>query len=286
MNDENRMIVGCIDGSPLSDTVADYSAWIAARIQRPLTFLNTVEHRHKEATTDASGSIGFGARDELLENLSNEDHNTSKQRIAKGKAALQRAQGRAAALGATASTLQRHGHLYENLTDLADQMRVLVIGLRGEDSERAEVRVGTQVEEIIRSLFLPTLLVMGEFAPPKRIMLAYDGSKCSEKALQKVSHSPLFKTVPCHVVTVTSDPQQGRKLLVHAEKLLTENGIEVTTALLEGDALHTLLEYEKTHNIDMMVMGAFSKGRLRSTLFGSFTALMIEQSNKPLLLLR
>ena len=287
MEEYQRVVLGCVDGSSLSDAVADYSAWIAARIQRPLTFLNTIERDKQEPRTDMTGNIGLGTRDDLLETLASEDNEASKVRIAAGKEALERARQRAAALGATAQVLQRHGKLYENVVELHDIMRVLVLGLRGEDTQSAEDRVGSQVEEIIRSLSDPILLVTEDFTPPRSVVLAYDGSEKSKKALDMVATSPLFKTLPCHVVHVGNQENRSHKLLGEAASVLSQTGVHATfTSLKAEDVVATLLAYQVKHEVDMIVMGAFSKNRLRSTLFGSFTATMISRTRKSLLLLR
>ncbi|MBB5022537.1 universal stress protein [Desulfurispira natronophila] len=287
MEDQDRVVLGCVDGSPLSDAVADYSGWIAARIQRPLTFLNTIERDKQEPRTDMTGNIGLGARDDLLEALASEDNETSKLRIAAGKEALERARQRAAVFGATAQVLQRHGKLYENVIELRDAMRVLVLGLRGEDTQSAEDRVGSQVEVIIRSLSEPILLVTEDFAPPRSVLLAYDGSQKSRKALEMVATSPLFKTLPCHVVHVGTQENRSQELLSNAAKSLQQTGVDASFAALQSDDVVTaLLNYQAEHDVDMIVMGAFSKNRLRTTLFGSFTATMISRTRKSLLLLR
>ena len=222
MTEANSTILACIDGSDLSDAVADYAAWIAASIDRPLLLLNTVEHHKKEAKTDMTGNIGLGTRDELLETLSNEEHEESKAIVARGKEALMRAKERAQAIGAKPTTLQQHGELYENLVEMQQQIRVLLIGQRGEDSQ-GRMRIGSQVQEIIRSLHKPVLLVNQDYTEPQKVMLAYDGSPSSEKALEMVAQSPLFKTLPCHVVNVNKNRDAAQKLLDQARTKLEKS---------------------------------------------------------------
>jgi nucleotide-binding universal stress UspA family protein len=47
-----------------------------------------------------------------------------------------------------------------------------------------------------------------------------------------------------------------------------------------------LANYQVEKNIDLMVMGAFGHSRIREILLGSFTAKMLEKTQRPLLLLR
>jgi nucleotide-binding universal stress UspA family protein len=71
-----------------------------------------------------------------------------------------------------------------------------------------------------------------------------------------------------------------------ASKLTKAGGIEVITQILPGKPDQALCEYQDKHDIDMTVMGAFSHTRIHDLLLGSFTAKMLLNTHKPLLLLR
>lgn len=282
MQTENNTILGCVDGSELSCAVANYAAWIAKAIAKPLKFIHTIEHHSKDASTNMTGNIGMGTRDDLLESLTEEEREESKALLFKGKTALEAAKACAAKMGVEAVISQRHGPLYENLIELEEQMRVLVLGLRGEKSQK----IGSQIEEVIRSLHKPIFLVSQAFEFPKKAMLAYDGSASSEKALEMVASAPLFKKLACHVVHVGGSKAASAKLLEHAGEVLKAGGIEAVLSPMEGEAISALISYQNANNIDFIVMGAFSHNRFRDALFGSFTAKMIARTSKPLLLLR
>ncbi len=285
MREANSTVLACIDGSDLSGAVAQYAAWIAASIDKPLLLLNTVEHHKKEAKTDMTGHIGLGTRDELLETLSSEDHEEGRAQMAKGKEALMQAKAHAQAHTLEPEILQRHGELYENLLELEPAIRVLLIGQRGEDSH-GDLKIGAQVQAIIRSLHKPILLVNGPFKKPQKVMLAYDGTPSAQKALQMIAQSPLFKTLVCEVVYVYKDESAAEKMLESARKVLEGSGVAYSCTAISGEPVAALLAYRQANGIDLTVMGAFSHNRLRDAIFGSFTAKMIAQSDKPLLLLR
>lgn len=283
MKEENSTILACIDATQQSTVVGDYAIWMAQRIPRPLHFINTIEHQNRPLHTDLSGNIGLGARDELLESLAGEEEQQSRKLLAKGKAALQNAKARAEEAGINATASQRHGLLYENLAELEKEIRVLVLGRSGESLKSP---VGGQVEEVIRLLHKPILLVGKAFSTPKNIMLAYDGTPSSNKALEMVATSPLFQTLDCHVVNVNASSGVSQKLLDKAKESLEKSAIAASYTSLQGEAVSQLSSYLNEKNIDIMVMGAFSHNRLRDALFGSFTAKLISGTDKPLLLLR
>lgn len=283
MKEENNTILACIDTTQQSTVVGDYAIWMAQRIKRPLHFISTVEHQSKALHTDLSGNIGLGAREELLESLAGEEEQKNRALLAKGKAFLQSVKERSEAAGVKATASQRHGMLYENLAELEKEIRVLVLGRSGESLKSP---VGGQVEEVIRLLHKPILLVGKAFSTPKTIMLAYDGTPSSSKALEMVASSPLFQTLNCHVVNVNSSSDVSQKLLNEAKESLEKSAIAASYTSLQGEAVSQLINYMNEKNIDIMVMGAFSHNRLRDALFGSFTAKVISGTDKALLLLR
>ncbi len=280
---EDKKIYACVDGSKFSESVCDYSIAVAKRLGVELKFLNTIEHSHISKKQNLSGNIGLGSRDSLLESLSNEEALESKDLISRGKDALRAAKERATSSGYTNITsIQRHGSLYENLIDLEDDIRVLVIGFSGEDRSKEDKGVGKQVEEIIRSLHVPTLLVNREFDQIKKVLIAYDGSEPSKKALEMVAKNPIFGEVERFLVSVNQD----ENILESAKEHLKSSNIEANIFSLKGDPLVELLKFQEEKEIDIIAMGAFSHSRIKGALFGSFTHKMLLNVKTPLLLLR
>ncbi|MGI1677599.1 MAG: universal stress protein [Cellvibrionaceae bacterium] len=289
-NTKNKpMVLSCIDGSSFSEAVCDYSNWIAKTVNAPLTFLHTIEHHQMPAVADLSGSIGLGASEDLLNELTEVEQSRGKLLIKKGNLMLQAAKQKAAeAKVENINIRQRHGSLEEALIELEDSIRVLVVGIRGEQHESKSGGVGEQLETIIRSLHKPILVVNKTFSLPEKIMLAYDGGDAAKKALDMVISSPLFKSTPCHLVHVVSDENHvaNDAILQEAENKLKVAGIDVTAVTLAGKIEEVLAGYQANNHIDLTLMGAFSHNRVRDFLLGSFTAKMLEATQRPLLLLR
>lgn len=283
MSNSERVVLSCIDGSSVCEAVCDYSCWIANKVNAPLTFLHTIEHQRVPVESNFSGAIGLGAREDLLDELTVVEHDRSRLLIEKGQVMLKSVQERAVEAGVESmESCQRRGSLSESLIDLEDKTRVVVLGLRGEQHEN-QSGISTQLESILRSLYQPILVVNTEYSEPKKIMLAYDGGEPSQKALKMVASSPLFQGIPCHIVYVGDN---GDEILKDAAKVLDAAGIEVSVASLNGKIEEALSDYQAEHNIDLMLMGAFSHSRIHGLLLGSFTVKMLKKTNKPLLLLR
>jgi len=284
----SKKIIACVDGSVLSEAVCDFGAFFSKTLQLPLELLNVVEHLHVSTHTDLSGNIGLGARDDLLESLIDEEQDESKKAISNGKTMLSNLKERALRQGAKElKTLQKHGELYEAIEAQKEEIRLLILGLRGKDHEGNTQAIGSQVEELIRTLNVPILLVNEAFREPKKILIAYDGSPSSKKALEIVTQAPLLGEVERHLIHAGKNREASLSLLREACTMFNKTQIHTVQSIsLQGEAVESLLSYQDNNAIDLIAMGAFSHSRIRDALFGSFTSKMIFKSTKSLLLLR
>jgi len=280
-------VLACLDGSRYSAAVCDYAAWISLGLESPLTLLHNIEHSANAAMPDLSGAIGLGTQEALLEELTNIEAQRSRLLLEQGKVMLNAARDRVVALGVVSPTLrQRHDGLTESLIALEERIQVLVLGVRGEEHAQDENHLGSHLESSIRALHRPILVVNCDFKEPKQIMLAYDGSDASGKALDLLVGSQRFTHLPVHLVTVGEPPSDAAKLQEAACVKLKNAGHDVTAVTLEGKPGETLHTYQAEHDIDLTLMGAFSHNRLREWVLGSITVKMLLSSSRPLLLLR
>lgn len=286
-DNNNGKILTCIDASRFSTAVCDYTAWIHRRIQAPVQLLHNLEQRPTVLSGDLSGAIGLGSRETLMQELTDVEAERSRLLLEQGKLMLNAARDRLVEAGVAEPQLkQRHGGLTESLIDLEDDIRVLVLGIRGEEHGNDDRHLGGHLESILRSLHKPVLVVNNDFQEPQRVMLAYDGSDASGKALDMLANRPLFSGLEVHLVTVGEDPATAQALQQAATLKLREAGLTITAVTLDGKPSEELVRYQAEHDIDLTLMGAFSHTRLRDLVLGSLTVKMLLRANKPLLLLR
>ena len=169
-------VMACIDNSQSSLAVCDYAAWASQRLSAPLTLLHVLDKEKYPASADLSGNIGLGSREHLLEELAMLDAQRAKLALEHGQHMLEKARERTVHSGAMSPDMkQRHGHLVESLSDLQDDIRLLVIGRVGEDSTRSAQSLGSQIEAIVRTIHRPTLITTSHFRKPETVMVAFDG---------------------------------------------------------------------------------------------------------------
>jgi len=279
--------MACIDGSPQAAAVCDCSAWASKRLDAPLTLLHVLDRQQYPVSGDLSGIIGLGSREFLLQELATLDEKRAKLALEEGRMMLDSARQRAISAGvAQPECRQRHGDLVESLRDLQDETRLLVIGRQGEDSGDAIQHIGSQLENVIRTMQRPILVAPGDFSAPQSVMLAFDGSATSRKGVEMLAGSPLFKDMPIHLVMVAADTADNQAQLENARGVLTAAGFNVEVAIRAGEVEPTLHAYQAEHGIDLLVMGAYGHSRIRQFFVGSTTTNMIRTTSTPLLLLR
>ncbi|WP_454913946.1 universal stress protein [Stutzerimonas chloritidismutans] len=280
-------VMACIDGSPQAAAVCDCSAWASKRLDAPLTLLHVLDRQQYPVSGDLSGIIGLGSREFLLQELATLDEKRAKLALEEGRMMLDSARQRAISAGvAQPECRQRHGDLVESLRDLQDETRLLVIGRQGEDSGDAIQHIGSQLENVIRTMQRPILVAPNDFSAPQSVMLAFDASATSRKGVEMLAGSPLFKGMPIHLVMVAADTADNQAQLENARGVLTAAGFNVEIAIRAGEVEPTLHAYQAEHGIDLLVMGAYGHSRIRQFFVGSTTTNMIRTTSTPLLLLR
>lgn len=284
-----KQITACIDSSKGAEAICDASAWACQYMQAPLVLLNVLE-KTKSASSNLSGNIGLGGREQLLKQLTELDSQRSRLIQENSRLTLDAAQKRAELAGATDVTkLQRHGQLIENLRDLEEKTALIVIGRQGEDHDDREdeiFTIGSQLETVIRSVTSPILISTGSFVDPERFMIAYDGSETAQRALETYASGPLLKGLECHLVMVNHNDPEHLSRLESSTQTLKNEGFDVKVAHLSGDIENELYRYQLEKGIDLMVMGAYGHSRIRQFFVGSHTRNMVMQSEVPILLLR
>lgn len=284
----NQKILACVDQSHFADTVADYAAWAAIRLEAPLEFLHVIDREPEVGTgDDHSGTIGIDAQEQLLATLSERDATRTREAREQGRLFLNRLRMRAIAAGVPAPDVrQRHGALDETLMEQEQGVRLFVLGRRGASAEITRRDIGRNVEQIIRSLHRPILAVTDEFRDPRRLLIAFDGSGATRRAVELVSASPLFRDLPIHVLMSGHRRSDATKQLEWARGELAKAGFQVTTAHVPGDPERVIAQTVRDLRIDVLVMGAYTHSRLRSLFLGSRTNDLLRSATIPTLLLR
>ena len=280
-------IIALVDGSIYSASVCEHAAWISGRTGAPVELIHVLGRREGPGKTDLSGSIRLGARTKLMEELAELDAQRAKLIGHRGRAILEDARAVVNGAGVTEITTRlRHGDIVEAIADIEKDARVIVIGKRGEAADFAKGHLGSNLERLVRAAHRPVFVASRAFRPIEKVLVAYDGGTSAMKAVDHISRSTLFHGLSIHVVTVGADTAETRKGLADAQALLRAAGFTADVRVVPGQPETELGKLVDAEGIDMLVMGAYGHGRIRTLVIGSTTSEMMRTCKVPVLLMR
>ncbi len=280
-------IIACIDGSLVTNTVCDYAAWFSDKLNSPIKLLHVIDKPKAKAPQDLSGAIGLESRETLLKELVELEERKGKIELEHGQILLREAKNYLLEkFSIDAQSFQRHGSVLETIMGMEDDIRVLVMGKHGNETEHDSSKIGTHIENVVRALHKPVLITSAPFSPPKSFLIAFDGSQTARKCVERIASSPLLKGLAVHLVYVGNPNSEMQNQLSWAKEQLESQGFNITSNTLDGEVDKAIINYAEQHQIDLIVVGAYGHSKIRQFFIGSTTTKVITSANKPVLLLR
>ncbi|KAF1722471.1 universal stress protein UspA [Pseudoxanthomonas wuyuanensis] len=279
--------MAAVDASPYAPSVAEHAGWAASRLSAGLELLHAIDRVSEAATRDLSGSLSLGTQEALLAELSVLDERRAKLAQEHGRTLLEGLRERITAThGVRAEVRQRHGSVLESLLDSEAEVRLFVVGKRGEHADFAKGHLGSNLERVVRAVHRPVLVASRAFKPIRRFMVAFDGSATTRKCVEMVCASPLLKGLACELLMVGENDAAHQGHLQWAQARLQEAGFEPAARIVAGAADTVIPQQVEEYAIDLLVMGAYGHSRIRTMIVGSTTTQVLRTCQIPVLLLR
>jgi len=277
----------CIDGSAYADNICANAAWVAKRLNAEIVLLHVLRrHSDYEApASDHTGSIGLGARSELLADLTQVDEERARLDQQKGRIILEHAEKILRDAGVKEITqLHRRGSLVETLQELEPSVDMIFIGKRGEHANMDSEFLGANLEKTARAIHKPLFVVSSVVRPVQRFLIAYDGKDSVRKAVDYLANTPLLQGVEGHLLAVEPGDTINTD---ESEETLKAAGYNIQITHQKSKYPdEAIAKYVKEQNIDMLITGAYSHSRVRNLFLGSTTASLIKTCKVPLLMFR
>ncbi|MBI0426250.1 universal stress protein [Psychrobacter sp. NG27] len=284
----SQHILACIDGSAVTESVCDYAAWYASKLNLPVGILH-VSDIPASSRRDLSGAIGVNSRQFLLEELSQLDEQRAKVVNSYSNALVQDAKSHVQSSFAEVGVriYQRHGKLLPSIEHFKEENRAIVMGRRGEDHKNSRINIGSQIETVARGSEVPILICSETFEEPSSYMIAFDGSKTSIKAAWMVGKSPLLKGLKGHIVMVGNHNDAAKQSMSAAAAQLEDAGFIVEAHHISAaDAVDGLLTFQLEYDVDIMIVGAYGHSKWQQLFLGSTTTEIIASTLSPVILVR
>lgn len=279
-----KSILTCTDGSLYAPSIYQHAAWASGRSGAGIHVLHVIEREENPGGSDLSGSIGFDASAELLEELARHDESHARVARLRGKAILDDAVKQLS--GHEVATTQRHGSMVETLGEFEQDAELVVIGKRGEHADFATGHLGSNLERVVRSATIPVMVAAREFKAIDKILIAFDGGPSALKAVHHIATHPMWRGLKCHLVMCGKPGHEHETALAHAATELRGVGFAVTADLISGDPDEAVARVVADREIDLLVMGAYGHSRVRNLILGSTTTHLIRTCTVPVMLFR
>ena len=274
-------VIACIDSSPCIDAVAEAAVWVAKQTQRELVLLQILDYYPASYHLgEISGVIGFESNAMLLKELAELEQKQSELALDYSNNLLKHiSELIEKQYGLTSTKIQEKGDFLEQSFNVLKENDVVIIGRVGEQAAEKNKPIGSNVENFIRGANCTVITVGEHFEAPRRFIFAYEYSPTCQKMLQRIAQSDLLKTLQCHLLYVGDHPE----MLTEPEKYLKDAGLDVISVYRYGDVAQNILEYQREHDIQLIVLGAFSHSKIHQFFLGSITTTIFRNANVPLL---
>jgi len=260
-----RIVVG-VDGSKPSWTAKDYAFELGESLQVPVVGVHIIDNRLLEESflEDLAGVLGFtyylGISQKVKDFLEEQANTLIEEFLAEGR---QR--------GVRVSSFQTIGIPYEELVKQADPEDLLIIGRRGRRPIKGFFLSST-AEVVSRRSRSPVMLVPEEKRPVRNICVAYDGGDISKKALELAKELSKLYNARFYALYVGETPPEKPE------------GVELE--VLQGIPEEKIVSHCSEGDVDLLLMGTYSKGKMRELFLGSITSFVLHHINIPLLLVK
>ena len=139
----------------------------------------------------------------------------------------------------------------------------------------AEETVDGWVAPVIRGSVRPVLVAGSEFREEgdiRSILVAYDGSSHSARALLVAAELSARPGVDCTLIAVAPSDEIGQETLLPAESFLLHHGVRARKQVhVSAKPADVICELATSGCFDLVVMGAYGHSPIREVLFGSTT---------------
>jgi nucleotide-binding universal stress UspA family protein len=190
---------------------------------------------------------------------------------------------RCGAAGVTCELALREGHLDEEIAFAVQAVDLLVIGhgngVEGSD-ERDHV---SRLDDLLRSSARPSLVVPGPTAEVRRVVVAYDGSLQSARALHDFALSGFWQDCPVDVLSLAADSAPAAETAERGAAYLKTHGYaaEARPMIAKYQEAKHILEFVQESGAGILVMGAHGKSHWRTFVVGTVTRSLLQSTPVP-----
>ncbi len=274
-----KSILLAVDGSTYTDAQVKYCTRLAKAFGSQVHVLTVVDVRFFEWAV-SMGTEGF------VPVIPSSVYQEETKRVLESKAdaVLKKCAAILAKERVPFKSEKLHGPPADLICEQAYLADLVLIGVRGEFARWKSKIGGATLEVVVRQCDKPTLITPETYREIRRLLVAYDGSKKANKALQMAAYFAANLSAPLAVLTVHDADQLRQKYLQEAQTYLEAYAVETELIGIGGSPEKNIVNMAEERGMDLIVMGAFGHNRIREAILGSTTEYVMRNTNVPVLL--
>jgi len=268
------------DGSDYSGTAIRYAIYVAGKLNSGLTGLHVVDLKIIQGPlfSDIAFYSGLPAYYEFLPTIEDALERRADRILGEFEKLCRSA-------GVPFELKKARGIIDETILSEGKKTDWTLLAQRGEHSHLGQgILLGSTAEAVARNSQKPVMITPREFKEIESIGLAYDGSAPAATAMKIAAELSAAVRWPLTVIIVSDSQEAAARLIRSAESFLEPFEIDSEVITLTGREDREILKFIKEGSVELMVMGAFGRGRVKEFLLGSTTAFIIRNSPIPVLL--
>lgn len=278
---EIKKILLPTDGSDYSRTAADYAIYAARLLKAQITALHVMDIKIIQGPlfSDVAFYSGLPVYYEFLPKI---EDALSKR----ADTILDEIWKKSEQAGVAIELNKTSGIIEDTIIRQGDNFDLTVLAKRGEHFHfNAGGLLGSTAESVVRRSKRPVLITPVDFKEIESIGLAFDGSIPATNALKLAAWLSEQAHWPITTLIISDDSALGAELTRKVETFLDDKQVDNEVLLLRGREDKEIMRFIGEGAVEMMIMGAYGKGRLKEFFLGSTTSNVIRNSNIPVLLM-
>ena len=277
-----KTILVPIDSSDTSLVAVDYAIDLSKTFNSEIAGISIIDIKKlagpfmRDLGTSIGGMVPYG---DFQQNVRQFLEDTA-------MAALDELEGKCNSAGIPFTRTMKEGVVSKEIVESAQRCDMISMGMAGEHAFWRDAFLGSNLESVVRQTHKPVLVTPEKYKQITKILVAYDASSFSTKALIAGADIAQQMKLPLTVVTVSDDKKAGEDILSQADENLKDCNITYDKVLKGGEAVSIILDFCKEGSYDLLSMGAYGHSKIRELIIGNTTIQILRKVNCAALLCR
>ena len=159
---------------------------------------------------------------------------------------------------------------------------LVIIGMRNFFHFETTDKPETSLKHVLGHSITPVFAVTKEYRPVKKVLMTYDGSMPSLRAIQRFALMMRGNDYEIVLLTKSNNEKEAHEEFEKVERYLKEQGSMHVTKRWTDQSLRKVFEQDYLNTVDLVVCGMHSQNFLKKFFVGSFTEYLIELNTVPI----